>query len=71
MWYVHQQSVSTGLYVGVKFEKSPAVVPLTEMFVGIEPEMLFHLACAVVSLARMVAGCQIGGKEASLVADGA
>jgi hypothetical protein len=41
------------------------MVPLTGMLVGTEGAMEFHFARAVLSLATMVAGVQMGGKAES------
>ena len=49
--------------MGVKLVKLPVIVPLTEMLVGMDEAMEFHLAWAAVSFGRMVAGCQTGGNE--------
>ena len=61
--YVHQQSGSLGLYDGVKLEKSPVMVPLTGMLVGMLSLIDCHLAWPALSLARRVAGCQIVGNK--------
>jgi hypothetical protein len=40
----------------------PVNCPFGWMFVGMLPEILFHIAMAVVSFTSIVAGCHIGGR---------
>jgi hypothetical protein len=57
--------------VGVKLEKFPLIVPLTDMLVGIKGSIWAHKSIAFWSLGRIDAGCQIGGKLATAADTGA